>query len=96
MIAVIATLKIKDGAAKQFEQIFARLSEGVQTHEAGNLAYQLCRTRSDPNTYKVLEIYRDEEALEAHRAAEHFRAAGPDLADVIAERPDIEYLDAIT
>jgi quinol monooxygenase YgiN len=95
MIAIIATLKIKDGTAKQFEQIFARLSEGVRANEAGNLAYQLCRTRSDPNTYKVLEIYRDEEALEAHRAAEHFRAAGADLAAVLAERPDIEYLDAV-
>jgi quinol monooxygenase YgiN len=95
MIAIVATLRIKEGASEQFEEVFGRLSENVRANEPGNLVYQLCRARSDETTYKVLEIYRDEDALEAHRSAEHFRAAGPDLAATLSDRPDIEYLDAI-
>lgn len=95
MIAILATLTIKEGTAEQFEQIFARLSASVRADEAGNLAYQLCRTRSDQNTYKVIEMYCDEDALQAHRSAEHFRAAGPELAAVLSERPQIEYFDAV-
>ena len=63
--------------------------------ETCNIAYRLCRTRSEPNTYKVLELYRDEAALEAHRGSDHFRAAGPGLGGVLEGRPEIELLDAV-
>ena len=64
MIALIATLQIKDGSSREFEHIFARLAGSVRSNEPGNVVYRLCRTRGDENTYKVLEIYRDEAALE--------------------------------
>lgn len=95
MIAIIATLRIKPGAAEAFEETFARLAASVRANEPGNLTYQLCRARNEANTYKVLEIYRDEDALEAHRASEHFRAAGPGLGTVLAVRPEIEQLDGV-
>jgi quinol monooxygenase YgiN len=95
MIAVIATLRIKEGKADAFEAAFGRLAAQVRANESGNLAYQLARSRSDANTYKVLEIYRDEAALEAHRASEHFRAAGPALGAVLDGRPELELLDAV-
>ena len=79
MIALIATLQIKDGSTREFEHIFARLAGSVRSNEPENVVYRLCRTRGDENTYKVLEIYRDEAALEEHGKSEHFRAAGPDL-----------------
>lgn len=33
-----------------------------------------CRTRRDQNTYYFYEVYKDEAALEAHRAAPHYAA----------------------
>ena len=95
MIGVIATLQVQDGKAEDFEALFGELAAQVRGNEPGNLAYQLCRSRSEPNTYKVLEIYRDEAALEAHRASDHFRAAGPGLGSVLAGRPEVELLDAV-
>lgn len=95
MIGVIATLRIKAGKADEFESVFAKLADQVRANEPGNLAYQLCRSRAEPDTYKVLEIYRDDEALEAHRASEHFRSAGPGLGAVLDGRPDVELLDAV-
>lgn len=95
MIGVIATLRVQDGKGAELERAFGELTAQVRANEPGNLAYQLCRSRTEPNTYKVLELYRDEDALKTHGASEHFKAAGPALGAVLAGRPEIEYLDAV-
>ena len=95
MIGVVATLRVQDGKADEFEKVFAGLMAQVRANEPGNVAYQLCRSRSEPNTYKVLELYKDEDALKAHGASEHFKAAGPGLGAVLAGRPEVEYLDGV-
>ena len=95
MIAVVATLRAKHDKAEEFERLFTKLATQVRANESGNLTYHLSRSRTEPNTYKVLEIYQNEEALEAHRASEHFRAAGPGLGGVLDGRPEVEILDAV-
>ena len=95
MIGVIATLRVKPGQGEEFEAVFSGLAAQVRANEEGNLAYQLCRSREDAQTYKVLEIYRDDAALDAHRASAHFSAAGPALGALLDGRPEIELLDAI-
>ena len=95
MIGVIATLSIQTGKQAEFEAAFATLAAKVRADEPGNVFYQLCRSRENDQTYKVLEQYRDQAALDAHRASAHFRAAGPLLGAVLAGAPVIEYLDAI-
>lgn len=95
MIGVIATLKIKDGTAEAFEAAFRELSAAVRANEPGNHCYQLTRSKSDPLTYKVLEIYADADALKAHGESAHFKAAGPALGASLAGRPEIEYLDGV-
>ncbi|MDD3837966.1 MAG: putative quinol monooxygenase [Phenylobacterium sp.] len=94
MIAVVATLKIQDGKNEEFEAVFKELSQQVRSNEPGNLLYQLTRT-ADPNTYKVLELYKDADAMAAHGQAEHFKAAGPKLGAVLAGRPEIERLTTV-
>ena len=95
MIAVIATLRVKNGMTQEFESLFGQLATQVRANESGNVAYQLSRSRTEADTYKVLEVYRDEEALDAHRTSEHFKSAGPGLGSVLNGRPDVEVLDAI-
>ncbi len=95
MIGVVATLKCRDGENAAFEAAFTSLAAEVRANEPGNVAYQLCRSRTDPNTYKVLELYTDETALKAHGSSDHFKAAGPALGAVLAGRPDVEYLDGV-
>ena len=94
-IGVIAKLPIQEGKTAEFEAFFTDLAKQVRANEPGNVAYQLTKSRSEPNTYKVLELYKDEDALKAHGASDHFKAAGPKFAGVLAGRPEIEYLDGI-
>jgi quinol monooxygenase YgiN len=95
MIGVIAVLKIKDGESEAFEAGFVAMAEQVRANEAGNLVYQLTKSRTEPNTYKVLEIYKDQAALEAHGQSEHFKTGGRAFGSTLAGRPEIEYLDGI-
>lgn len=95
MIGIIATLKVQDGKGSEFEGIFNDLAQQVRANEPGNLLYQLTRSRADANTYKVLELYKDQEALTHHGQTEYFRAAGPKMGPCLAGRPDIEMLDAV-
>lgn len=94
-IGVIATLKIQPDKTGEFEAFFTELAKQVRANEPGNIAYQLTRSREDPATYKVLELYKDQDALTHHGGTDHFKAAGPKFMGVLAGRPEIEYLDGV-
>ncbi|MBS3961098.1 MAG: antibiotic biosynthesis monooxygenase [Sandarakinorhabdus sp.] len=94
-IAVVATIRVKPGHREDFEAAFTALAKQVRANEPGNLLYQLTRSRTEADTYRVLEIYIDEAALAAHRDMPHFREAGPALGATMAGRPEVELLDAI-
>ena len=94
-IGVIAKIPVQDGKGPEFEAFFTELAKQVRANEPGNLAYQLTKSRTEPNVYKVLEVYADQAALDAHGKTEYFRAAGPKFGAVLAGRPEIEYLDGI-
>ena len=95
MIGVIATLKVQDGKGADLETVFSDLASQVKANEAGCLVYQLTKSRTEPNTYKVLELYASEEALKHHGSTDYFRAAGPGIGSTLPGRPEIEDLDAV-
>ena len=94
-IGVIATLRIQEGKTEEFETFATELARQVRANEPGNLAYQLTKSRTEPNTYRFLEVYKDQDALTHHGGTDYFKAAGPKFAAVLGGRPEIEYLDGI-
>jgi quinol monooxygenase YgiN len=95
MIGVVATLKVQDGKQQEFEKIFLDLAQQVRANEPGNLVYQLTKSRSDATVYKVLELYKDQDALSAHGQTDYFKAAGAKMGPCMGGRPEIEYLDGV-
>ena len=94
-IGVIARVKVIAGKGPEFEAAFAEQAKGVRTDEPGNKLYQLVRSREDENSYVVMEMYDDDAALDAHRAAPHMVANRPRMAPLIAERTVVEIYDAL-
>ena len=94
-IGIVATLKVQDGKQAEFEAVFRDLAEKVRANEPGNLCYQLTKSRADATVYKVLELYKDQDALTKHGQTDYFRAAGAQMGPCMAGRPDIEMLDAV-
>ncbi|MET0338526.1 MAG: putative quinol monooxygenase [Caulobacter sp.] len=95
MLAVIATLKVQDGKAAEFESVMKELAAQVKATEPGNISYKVGKSRTEPNTYKVLEVYADEDAFKTHGRTDHLRAAGAKFAELLAGRPEVEQLDGI-
>lgn len=95
MIGIVATLKIQDGKAEDFEQAAKDLMAKVKANEPGCMTYQFYRSREDANTYVVLEQYASAADHEAHGKSEHFKAAGPALGACLAGMPDIQVLDIV-
>jgi quinol monooxygenase YgiN len=96
MIGIVATLKVQEGKGSDFEAVFLELAGKVRANEPGNVFYQLTKSRTEANTYKVLELYKDQDALTAHGGTDHFKDLGRKMGAFMAGRPDVEYLDAVS
>ena len=70
MIGVIATLKIKEGSGKDFEEVATKLVEKLNANEEGVLYYDLYK--DDETTYIFLEKYKDQEAQTIHGQTDYF------------------------
>ncbi|WP_127784478.1 putative quinol monooxygenase [Rhodococcus sp. X156] len=95
MLAVIATLTVREGTGPDFEAAIAALGVQVRENEPGNLLYQLTRSKTEPNVYKMLELYADGAAAKAHGESAHFKEGGKVMAGFLAAAPELEYLDAL-
>ncbi len=93
MVAVIAVIRVKPGREAEFEQVFAEMTANVKANEPGNQMYQLTRSRAEPQTYKVMEVYADDAALETHRTSDHYKQGGQRLRELVEGRPEVEILD---
>jgi quinol monooxygenase YgiN len=94
-IGVIARVQVAPGKGAEFEAIFAEQAATVRQGEPGNRLYQLVRSREDPTSYVVMELYEDEAAFEAHRSSQALAANRPRIAPLLAGRTIVEIYDAV-
>lgn len=95
MIGIIAHLTIKDGKQADFEAAIKDLMAQVRANEPGCLMYELYKKQGSETDYYFMEKYQDADALAAHGASEHFKAAQPALGACLAGRPTITRMDAV-
>ncbi len=95
MVGVLATIRIKDGTAGEFEPVVRELMEKVAANEPGNVFYSFFKSRDEDNCYKVLEKYADDAALEAHGQTSHFKELGAKMGPFMAGPPEIQRLDDV-
>jgi len=53
--------------------------------EPGNVAFEVYTKAEDPRAYWIYEVYRDEDAFQAHLAAPYGGPFNAELADLIEE-----------
>ncbi len=94
-IGALVTIKIKEGANDAFEAVARELTAAVKANEPGTLVYQFCRSKTDPTTYTVMEVYADQAALDAHGKTEHFKRLGPQMGPSMAGRPEVQFLETV-
>ncbi len=97
MIGLIARLRVEDGQSEAFERAFAALAAKVTSSaEPGNQLYQLCKSRSEPDTYVVMELYSDQAAVDEHPKTPHFAELWPAVGACLKPgRPEFEFVDTV-
>lgn len=94
-VAVLAKLQVKPEHVAEFERAFSAYQDQVRALEAGNLFFHLQRSRETLGSYTVMEQYRDDAALAAHRSTEHYKAIPSVFGAFMAGPPDIQVLDSV-
>ncbi len=72
MIALVVTIKIKEGHKEAFMASMMDDARGSNNDEPGCLRFDVLQDNEDPNKIHLYEVYKDEAALEAHRQAPHY------------------------
>lgn len=82
MLAMLVKARIKPEMRERFLHAIEVDALGSERDEPGCLRFNVLRDAQDANVYYFYEVYTDEAALEAHRAAPHYalwRAAADTL-----------------
>jgi (4S)-4-hydroxy-5-phosphonooxypentane-2,3-dione isomerase len=71
MVVLVVTWMAKAGRENEVAGIFSKLTEESRK-EPGCVMYIVHRHKTDPRRFFLYEQYKDDAALEAHRATSHF------------------------
>ena len=71
MVVLVVTWMARQGHEKEVVSVFAKLTEESRK-EPGCIMYLVHQHKTDPRRFLVYEQYKDDVALEAHRASTHF------------------------
>ncbi|HJN86554.1 MAG: putative quinol monooxygenase [Dehalococcoidia bacterium] len=72
MIALIVSIKIKKGHKEAFMASMMGDAHGSNNDEPGCLRFDVLQDNEDPNRIHLYEVYKDQAAVDAHRAAPHY------------------------
>jgi quinol monooxygenase YgiN len=95
MIASTSTLKIQNGKTGEFETLVAAVTAKVRANEPGNVLYQLTKSQIDGNTYRFLELYKDQESFTLHSQTEYYKDMMNKAGSFLAAAPNVEMFDTV-
>ena len=85
MVVLAVTWMAKTGREAETAAIFGKLTEESRK-EPGCVIYVVHRHKTEPRRFFIYEQYKDDSALEAHRAAPHFMQYAKKELPKVAER----------
>jgi quinol monooxygenase YgiN len=89
MITFVAHMKVGLKNAAAYEELMTYVRDKVRAHEPGVAYYDFARRVDDPETFLVIEVYRDLDAHRAHMASPWVRESLPKAVALMEGKPDI-------
>jgi quinol monooxygenase YgiN len=87
MVVLAVTWMARVGRESEVAAIFEKLT-AESRKEPGCLMYQVHKHKTDPRRFFIYEQYKDDAALEVHRAASHFLQFAKKDLPKIADRTE--------
>ncbi|MCU1615488.1 MAG: uncharacterized protein JWO98_3028 [Frankiales bacterium] len=92
MIFIAVKFPVRRERAAEWLELVEEFTQAVRAEE-GNLFFEWSRSVEEPNTFVLLEGFRDAEAGQAHVRTEHFQKAIGWMPDVVSATPQIISVD---
>ena len=93
MILIVVKFPVRPEVADQFVERVAEFTAATRA-EPGNVSFEWSRSVDDSDTYVLVEAFREAAAGEAHVRSAHFQQALVTLAALVADTPEIVYVDS--
>ena len=91
MITSINHMRVNPENTAAFEAILTDVCAKVRENEPGSIHYSFARSAKDPNTYVVIEIFRDEASVLAHADTDFIKASIPKASLLVEDgRIDVQ------
>ncbi len=81
MIKIVAKGKVKANEVEHFKSMAKELVEKSRQEE-GNISYALNELIGEPATLAFIEFWKDQAAIDHHKATEHYTTILPKLGEL--------------
>jgi quinol monooxygenase YgiN len=85
--AFFIKFKVMPGKNADFEKAISEMMVGVREKEPGNVYCDLVHLAQDPQTYAIIERYKDARASKAHVESEYIKKLGDALKNGLLDGP---------
>ncbi|MGY1812096.1 putative quinol monooxygenase [Blastococcus sp. SYSU D00820] len=93
MILIVVKFPVRAELTDRFPELVRDFTEACRAEE-GNVFFEWSRSLEEPDTYVLVEGFRDAAAGSAHVGTEHFRRFVEQGPDLVARQPQIMYIDS--
>jgi quinol monooxygenase YgiN len=90
MITFIVHLEVPPENAAAFEELMTHVAATSLEYEPGVAYYAFSKSVDDPQTYVVVEVYRDQAACDAHGTTAWVTESVPTMLNLITGMPRIQ------
>lgn len=88
MILIVVKFPVRPERSEEWISLVSDFTTATRS-EPGNIMFEWSRSVDDPDTFVLVEGFRDDAAGAAHVGSDHFKAAMSWMPDVVAAKPQI-------
>ncbi|HTR00847.1 MAG TPA: putative quinol monooxygenase [Candidatus Acidoferrum sp.] len=93
---MVVKFKAKPGKNAEMKAFWLEMQKEVAHSEPGNVQYDLLVMAGDPDTYVIIERYKDAAAVAAHGQSDKAKAMFAKIGDLMDGAPQADYLQLIS
>lgn len=71
-LKIVATIVVKEAYKTELERVFRKVVDETRKEE-GNVSYDLHQDVSNPLKYTILEVWKNQDAIDFHNQTSHFK-----------------------